>query len=55
MLDAPVSGGIAAAAGGTLTFMVGGDKEAFEKAQGVLGAMGKKNCARWRTRRWTGS
>jgi 3-hydroxyisobutyrate dehydrogenase len=42
MLDAPVSGGIAAAAGGTLTFMVGGEKEAFEKAQGVLSAMGKK-------------
>lgn len=42
MLDAPVSGGVAAAAGGTLTFMVGGDASAFEKAQGVLGAMGKK-------------
>lgn len=42
MLDAPVSGGIAAAAGGTLTFMVGGDAEAFDQAQGVLGAMGKK-------------
>jgi 3-hydroxyisobutyrate dehydrogenase len=42
MLDAPVSGGTAAAAAGTLTFMVGGDADAFEKAQGVLGAMGKK-------------
>lgn len=42
MLDAPVSGGVAAAAGGTLTFMVGGDADAFDKAQGVLGAMGKK-------------
>ncbi|MEM7599762.1 MAG: NAD(P)-binding domain-containing protein, partial [Pseudomonadota bacterium] len=29
-LDAPVSGGIAGAAGGTLTFMVGGDETAFE-------------------------
>ena len=42
MLDAPVSGGVTAAAGGTLTFMVGGDADAFDKAQGVLGAMGKK-------------
>jgi len=42
MLDAPVSGGVAAAAGGTLTFMVGGDADAFDKAQGALGAMGKK-------------
>lgn len=42
MLDAPVSGGTAAAAAGTLTFMVGGDADAFEKAQSVLGAMGKK-------------
>lgn len=42
MLDAPVSGGVAAAAGGTLTFMVGGDADAFDKAQGVLSAMGKK-------------
>ena len=42
MLDAPVSGGTAAASAGTLTFMVGGDADAFDKAQGVLGAMGKK-------------
>ena len=31
-LDAPVSGGIAASAGGSLTFMVGGTDEQFEKA-----------------------
>ena len=36
MVDAPVSGGIAAAAGGTLTFMVGGSDEAFELAQPIL-------------------
>lgn len=41
MLDAPVSGGSAGAAGGTLTFMVGGTAPAFARAQGVLGAMGK--------------
>ena len=41
MVDAPVSGGIAAAAGGTLTFMVGGGAEAFAQAEPVLGAMGK--------------
>lgn len=42
MLDAPVSGGTAAAAQGTLTFMVGGEASAFDRAQGVLGAMGAK-------------
>ncbi len=41
MVDAPVSGGIAAASGGTLTFMVGGTDEAFAKAKPVLQAMGK--------------
>ncbi|MEA1618417.1 3-hydroxyisobutyrate dehydrogenase [Erythrobacter sp. T5W1-R] len=41
MVDAPVSGGIAAAAGGTLTFMVGGSAEAFARAQPILQAMGK--------------
>ena len=41
MVDAPVSGGIAAAAAGTLTFMVGGTTEAFARAQPILAAMGK--------------
>ena len=41
MVDAPVSGGIAAAEGGTLTFMVGGSVEAFEKARLYLESMGK--------------
>lgn len=41
MVDAPVSGGIAAANGGTLTFMVGGTDEAFARAQPILAAMGK--------------
>lgn len=40
-VDAPVSGGIAAANGGTLTFMVGGSAEAFARAEPVLSAMGK--------------
>src|SRR6478609_4818317 len=40
-VDAPVSGGIAAAAGGTLTFMVGGTDEAFEKARPILEPMAK--------------
>jgi 3-hydroxyisobutyrate dehydrogenase len=40
-VDAPVSGGIAAAAGGTLTFMVGGDDSAFARAELFLAAMGK--------------
>ena len=41
MVDAPVSGGIAAAAGGTLTFMVGGAEAAFAKAEPYLKQMGK--------------
>ncbi|MEO8548258.1 MAG: 3-hydroxyisobutyrate dehydrogenase [Sphingomicrobium sp.] len=41
MVDAPVSGGIAAAEGGTLTFMVGGSDEGFEKARPILEKMGK--------------
>ncbi len=41
MVDAPVSGGIAAANGGTLTFMVGGNDDAFARATPVLQAMGK--------------
>jgi 3-hydroxyisobutyrate dehydrogenase len=40
-VDAPVSGGIAAAAGGTLTFMVGGSDAAFAKAQPFLEPMAK--------------
>ena len=41
IVDAPVSGGIAAANAGTLTFMVGGEIHAFEAAKPVLEAMGK--------------
>jgi 3-hydroxyisobutyrate dehydrogenase len=41
MVDAPVSGGVAAAAAGTLTFMVGGEKAAYAKALPYLEVMGK--------------
>ena len=41
MVDAPVSGGIAAAQGGTLTFMVGGSEDTFARAKEVLQSMGK--------------
>jgi 3-hydroxyisobutyrate dehydrogenase len=41
MVDAPVSGGIAAANAGTLTFMVGGAEEGFVRAEPILAAMGK--------------
>ena len=40
-VDAPVSGGISAAASGTLTFMVGGSEEAFARAEPFLSNMGK--------------
>jgi 3-hydroxyisobutyrate dehydrogenase len=41
MVDAPVSGGTAGAAGGTLTFMVGGSDAAFARAEPILKIMGK--------------
>ncbi|MCK9915136.1 3-hydroxyisobutyrate dehydrogenase [Microbacteriaceae bacterium K1510] len=41
MIDAPVSGGVGGASGGTLTFMVGGPTQAFVRAQSILEKMGK--------------
>jgi 3-hydroxyisobutyrate dehydrogenase len=41
MLDAPVSGGTAGAAAATLTFMIGGEADAVERARPLLEAMGK--------------
>ena len=41
LLDAPVSGGTAGAAAGTLTFMVGGDAKHLERAKPFLQQMGK--------------
>jgi len=41
-LDAPVSGGIGGAEAGTLTFMVGGPIEGFNKAKKLFDIMGQK-------------
>ncbi len=41
-VDAPVSGGIGGAAGGTLTFMAGGTAEAFAAAEPLFDIMGQK-------------
>jgi 3-hydroxyisobutyrate dehydrogenase len=41
-LDAPVSGGEAGAIAGTLTIMIGGEAEAFERAKPVFEGMGKR-------------
>lgn len=41
MVDAPVSGGIAAAAAGALAFMVGGSDEAFAQAKPIIEPMAK--------------
>lgn len=41
-LDAPVSGGVGGATNGTLTFMVGGDADAFETAKPLFDVMGQK-------------
>lgn len=41
MMDAPVSGGTAGAAAGTLTFMMGGTEAAVAAARPILSAMGK--------------
>ncbi|CAM9997454.1 unnamed protein product [Discosporangium mesarthrocarpum] len=40
MMDAPVSGGVPAAAAGTLTFIVGGTEEGLARARPLLEAMG---------------
>ena len=40
-LDAPVSGGTGGAIAGSLTFIVGGDDDAFAKAETILAVMGK--------------
>ncbi len=41
-VDAPVSGGIGGAAGGTLTFMGGGSEQAFAAAKPLFDIMGQK-------------
>lgn len=41
LLDAPVSGGTAGAAAGTLTFMIGGEAEPLERARPLLALMGR--------------
>lgn len=41
MLDAPVSGGVAGAEAGTLTFMVGGSDDAFAKGKPLFEIMGR--------------
>jgi 3-hydroxyisobutyrate dehydrogenase len=40
IVDAPVSGGVGGAQAGTLTFMVGGEKSAFDIAKEYLDIMG---------------
>lgn len=42
MLDAPVAGGVIGAENGTLSIMVGGDREVFERVRPVLSAIGSK-------------
>lgn len=41
-VDAPVSGGVMGAQNATLTFMVGGTPEEFERVKDFLGGMGRK-------------
>jgi len=41
-LDAPITGSKAGAEGGTLTFMVGGDRDAFDRFKPYFEAMGKR-------------
>lgn len=42
MLDAPVSGGVPAAANASLTFIVGGTEEGLVRARPLLTSMGTK-------------
>lgn len=41
MLDAPVSGGVTGAEAATLTIMVGGEEQIFERAKPILNLLGK--------------
>jgi 3-hydroxyisobutyrate dehydrogenase len=41
MLDAPVSGGVSGAEAASLTFIVGGEAEVFDRAHPILSAMGR--------------
>ncbi len=41
-LDGPMSGGPSGAMGGTLTYMIGGDAEVFERARPVLEVIGER-------------
>ncbi|GAA3968367.1 3-hydroxyisobutyrate dehydrogenase [Allohahella marinimesophila] len=41
LLDAPVSGGVGGAKAGTLTFICGGEVDAFDRASPILNDMGK--------------
>jgi len=42
MLDAPVAGGVVGAEAGTLSIMVGGDRDVFERVRPVLSAIGAR-------------
>ncbi|THH10994.1 hypothetical protein EW146_g8199 [Bondarzewia mesenterica] len=42
MVDAPVSGGVTGAKAGTLSFLVGGTEDGFERASPILAHMGKR-------------
>ena len=45
MVDAPVSGGVAGAAAGTLSFMCGGDDDTFARVKPInLGHIGRSQC-----------
>jgi len=41
MIDAPVSGGVVGAEGGTLSIMVGGDEKVFDSCRPILSVLGK--------------
>ena len=42
IVDAPVSGGVTGAKAGTLSFLVGGEADAFARAKPILELMGKR-------------
>ncbi|KAG6833470.1 hypothetical protein H0H87_006042 [Tephrocybe sp. NHM501043] len=42
MVDAPVSGGVAGAKAGTLSFLVGGSEASFKRSESILSSMGQR-------------
>ena len=53
MIEAPVSGGVKGAASASLTIMVGGNEQNFERAKPLLQLLGEKYFSCWPGGQWS--